>query len=153
MVTVIRFGISKIVFLLILLLLTSCRDSTQLEEFTTDGCSLFPESLWMSDGGLCSCCFEHDSAYWQGGSESKRYGADLKLQDCVLAKTGSEMLARVMFEGVHVGGSPYLYTWFRWGYGWEYGRGYKPLSENEQTEVDCKFKDFVEQENNPVCGN
>ena len=36
-----------------------------------------------------------------------------------------------MLAGVRVGGTPYLPTPFRWGYGWPYPRFYKELSEKE----------------------
>ena len=140
------------ILLVLLLFLSACGDDAQLDAFTSDGCSLFPDSSWISDDNWCSCCVEHDRAYWQGGDESKRYIADLELHNCVLAKTESKLLAALMFEGVRVGGSPYLYTWFRWGYGWKYGRWYTPLSESEQVEVDRRVTKFVEQENTPVCG-
>lgn len=142
----------RILLLLTLVLRASCCDAAQLDEFASDGCSLFPDRSWISDDDWCSCCFAHDKAYWQGGGEGKRYIADQELQSCVLAKTGSKVLAGLMFAGVRVGGSPYLYTWFRWGYGWQYGRWYKPLTRDEQVEIDRALKDFAQQETNPVCG-
>lgn len=42
-----------------------------------------------------------------------------------------------MFTGVRAGGGPYFYTSYRWGYGWKYGRNYKPLSPAEQAAADA----------------
>ena len=36
-----------------------------------------------------------------------------------------------MYEAVRTGGEPYFPTWYRWGYGWPLGRGYKELTEEE----------------------
>jgi hypothetical protein len=40
-----------------------------------------------------------------------------------------------MLNGVRVGGTPYLPTSFRWGYGWPYLRGYKVLTAQEKKQV------------------
>lgn len=74
-------------------------------------------------------------AYWRGGSEEERKQADKTLRACVLDRTGDKALAEVMYDGVRVGGSPVFPTWYRWGYGWKYGREYKPLTEEEQNQV------------------
>jgi hypothetical protein len=47
-----------------------------------------------------------------------------------------------MLAGVRVGGSPYFPTTYRWGYGWPYPRGYKPLSEEEIQEVKTRLEHF-----------
>ena len=44
-----------------------------------------------------------------------------------------------MYQAVRVGGSPHFPTWYRWGYGWPTGRGYKKLSEQELLLVDQKL--------------
>ena len=81
------------------------------------------------------CCFQHDLAYWQGGTEQQRENADTELKQCVLGKTGDETLAKVMYDGVRFGGSPYFYNWYRWGYGWPYERKYQVLTDNELEQV------------------
>jgi len=40
-----------------------------------------------------------------------------------------------MFTGVRVGGTPYLPTSFRWGYGWPYPRAYGELNTVELEQV------------------
>jgi hypothetical protein len=45
-----------------------------------------------------------------------------------LQSIGNKILADTMYAGVRAGGGPYYFTTYRWGYGWPYGREYKPLS-------------------------
>lgn len=116
-----------------LLILTqiSCSKREAISDFTSDGCSLFPDRSLIDESDWCDCCLVHDIAYWKGGTEEERLVADIALRECVLARTGDEALADLMFEGVRLGGSPYFNTWYRWGYGWSYDRKYEPLSEAE----------------------
>ncbi len=81
----------------------------------------------------------HDLAYWKGGTEEERLQADEALKTCV-ANVGELKIAEVMLAGVRVGGTPYLPTSFRWGYGWSESRGYKALSIEEKQEVVDKLK-------------
>ncbi|MEX1032091.1 MAG: FAD-binding oxidoreductase [Cellvibrionaceae bacterium] len=116
-------------------LLVGCRASAELRDFTSDGCSLFPDASSISETDWYDCCFDHDIAYWQGGTRQQRLEADDALRACVLEKTDSQELADVMYAGVRGGGSPYFYNWYRWGYGWGYGRKYQALTESEQAQV------------------
>lgn len=52
-----------------------------------------------------------------------------------MAKVGEPEIAKLMLLGVRVGGTPYLPTEFRWGYGWPYPRLYGVLSETERLQV------------------
>ncbi|MGB1298104.1 MAG: hypothetical protein ACPG8A_07500 [Psychrobium sp.] len=105
-----------------------------LAPFTTDGCSLFPNGpigkpdLWLH------CCQAHDLDYWQGGTKTQRLLSDLRLQSCV-TDTGHKKIAVMMFNGVQLGGSPFIPTPFRWGYGWPFPHGYKQLSSTQQSQV------------------
>ena len=58
-----------------------------------------------------------------------------KLKKCVAAE-GEEEIAVLMLLGVRVGGTPYLPTPFRWGYGWPFPRFYGPLTEEERRQVE-----------------
>lgn len=89
-------------------------------EFTTDGCSLFP------DGDYGGCCVEHDKAYWRGGTAAERKAADAKLAACVAAKGHwySKILGKMMYLGVQLFGAPWFPTWYRWGYGWKYSKAW-----------------------------
>ena len=78
-------------------------------------------------------------AYWRGGTEEEREQADLAFKHCVEKKTGNPELAELMYEAVRTGGEPYFPTWYRWGYGWPLGRGYKELTEEEVKLVEQKL--------------
>jgi hypothetical protein len=117
--------------IVLLVLLAACSSDEELAPFASDGCSLFPDASPFSEADLCACCLEHDKAYWKGGTAIERESADQRLADCVLSRTGDEALADAMYEGVRVGGSPYFYNWYRWGYGWSFDRKYQTLTREE----------------------
>ena len=130
---------------LLLLLLAGCA-AHPLKDFTTDGCTLFPDGKW------CECCRVHDQAYWRGGTKDEREAADLKLRDCVLEKSGNKALSESMYYGVRGGGSPAFPTWYRWGYGWAYGRGYEPLTAEEKAVAERKLEAYRETHEIKACG-
>jgi hypothetical protein len=109
--------------------------ASDLGEFASDGCSLFPDGTVADRAKWCVCCFEHDIAYWRGGTEAERRKADEALRDCVVERTKDRALAETMYLGVRAGGHPAFPTWYRWAYGWRYGRGYKPLTDAEKRQV------------------
>lgn len=86
--------------------------------FKTDGCTLAP------DIDFICCCVEHDFIYWQGGTIEERREADMVFRQCIIDK-GHPYLANVYYAGVRIFGSPYLPVYWRWGFGWPYGRGYE----------------------------
>lgn len=124
------------------LLCGGCATTADLSRFTSDGCSLFPDGTVNHRSLWCDCCFNHDIAYWRGGSEDERREADKTLRRCVLDRTGNAALAEAMHDGVRLGGNPVFPTWYRWGYGWGYGRGYRPLTEEEQKRVADRLDDY-----------
>lgn len=105
-----------------------------LAPFTSDGCSSFPNGTLEQKELWLNCCEAHDYAYWKGGTADERVAADTELQACVAA-VGEPEIASLMLAGVRVGGSPYLPTTFRWGYGWPYPRGYKALTNEELVQI------------------
>lgn len=119
-----------------------CAGAYQLEDFSSDGCSLFPDQSLILKKDWRECCLRHDMAYWQGGTKEERKRADEEFRECIVEKTGSEALADLMYTGVRTGGSPYFPTWYRWGYGWNYSRGYKPLTDQEKEEAEKKLKKY-----------
>lgn len=109
--------------------------ASDLHEFTSDGCSLFPDGNMKDRALWCVCCLAHDIAYWQGGTKEDRKHADEVLRECVLESTGSKSLADMMNNGVRAGGHPAFLTWYRWGYGWKYGKAYAPLTKPQIQQV------------------
>ncbi|BFM13951.1 hypothetical protein R50073_01340 [Maricurvus nonylphenolicus] len=108
--------------------------ASELKPFTSDGCSAFPDGTFAQNELWLACCTAHDYAYWQGGTYEERKEADIALQQCV-AQVGEEEIALLMLAGVRVGGTPFLPTTFRWGYGWPYPRLYGQLTAHEREQV------------------
>lgn len=112
--------------------------SKELKPFVSDGCSAFPNGTLEQNQLWLHCCSAHDFAYWKGGTYEQRKEADRKLQACV-AGVGEQHIAKLMLAGVRVGGTPYLPTPFRWGYGWSYPKFYGELSQQERKQVKAKL--------------
>ncbi len=134
------FNLPCLVFhtILIVLLLTVMATkgfTSTIKPFSSDGCSAFPDGTPWQQQLWLSCCHHHDFAYWKGGTYLERKEADHELQRCV-ATIGEPEIANLMLAGVRVGGTPFLPTSFRWGYGWPYPRFYRKLSLEEQKAVD-----------------
>jgi hypothetical protein len=130
------------------LALGACASSSELRDFTTDGCSLFPDT--DDDACWADCCVQHDREYWRGGTAAERERSDAALRECV-ARAGRPGLAGLMHAGVRLGGLPLWPTWFRWGYGWGYGRGYEPLAPAERQLAEEKLAAHQPQEADPGC--
>ena len=64
------------------ILLAGC--NRQLQPFTSDGCSAFPDGTMADNELWLACCEKHDLAYWQGGS----YTAAICAAPKVLAHAG-----------------------------------------------------------------
>lgn len=126
---------------MLMILFANLSYAGDLKPFSSDGCSAFPDGTDKQKTLWQQCCFEHDKAYWQGGSYSEREKADFELRACV-ANVGEPAVALIMLTGVRVGGDPHLPTDFRWGYGWPYLRGYKKLTKPELKEVHVRLKEY-----------
>lgn len=122
-----------------------------LQDFKSDGCSQFPDGTFNQTDMWCDCCIAHDIAYWQGGNRKQKQRADENLRDCVLQKTGNTLLAETMHIGVRLGGSPVFPTWYRWGYGWRYGRGFQSLNQYERAQVKAKLQYYPLNETLSSC--
>ncbi|MDX1678146.1 hypothetical protein [Arsukibacterium sp.] len=122
------------IILCLILLLPAGAAATEIKPFKSDGCSLFPDGTREQNDLWLACCMAHDHAYWKGGTYQQRLLADKALEACV-AKVGEPDIARLMLAGVRVGGTPFLPTTFRWGFGWPYPRGYKALSADEIKQI------------------
>jgi len=122
---------------------TACKnEEVKLADFTSDGCSLFVDGTFEDPELWKECCLKHDIAYWQGGTKEERAAADIAFRECVQKKTGNAELAEVMYQAVRQGGEPYYPTWYRWGYGWPIGRGYRALTVAEKDLVKIKLAEY-----------
>ena len=148
--------VTLLLLVLVLLAASSCATARggrgRLADFTTDGCSLFPDGTRAQPDLWCDCCLRHDLAYWRGGSADDRLAADQALRACVLARTGDPALARTVFAGVRAGGAAVFPTGFRWGYGWPYGRGNRSLSAEERARVDAVLEAYLRRNPALRCG-
>lgn len=115
-------------------LLAQAARADELKPFTSDGCSAFPDGTPQQQDLWLNCCIAHDFAYWKGGTYAERLAADEALEQCV-ANLGEPEVGKLMLAGVRVGGTPFLPTSFRWGYGWKYPRYYRALTDTERAQV------------------
>lgn len=125
------------------LLLSACASIGTMQPFSTDGCSLFPDRSLIGKADWCRCCVAHDLAYWRGGTSEARLNADRELRACVYKASGNEALAELMFAGARAGGGPYLYTSYRWGYGWPFGRSYGQLTPEEEALASSLEREYL----------
>ncbi len=138
-------------FALLLFLFLGCNKSQGIKNFTSDGCSLFPDSSIILEMDWCDCCFEHDKVYWRGGTELERLDADILFRDCILEKTSNKGLSEIMYKGVRSGGSPYFFNWYRWGYGWPYDRKYTTITEDENKLIQLKLDEYYSNNTSFPC--
>jgi len=131
----------RILTSLIFVFLSCSVNAADLKPFTSDGCSVFPDGIISQKNLWLQCCTEHDKAYWAGGTAAMRKIADEDLKACV-SKVGEPEIAQLMLAGVRVGGTPYLPTTFRWGYGWPFPRGYKVLTKKEKMQIAAEMRIF-----------
>ena len=124
----------KVGLLAFVFVASSMVQADDLQPFTSDGCSSFPDGTLEQNDLWLSCCTKHDYAYWKGGTYQERLDSDRALETCV-AKVGEPAIALLMLAGVRVGGSPFFPTKFRWGYGWSYPRLYGELTDMELKQV------------------
>lgn len=143
--------LTALAFVVVLICGTGCssgrvaaRGTLELKPFVSDGCSLFPDGTIKDKEKWKKCCVEHDMAYWQGGTKQDRINADIRLRDGILAKTGNADLAKLVYNAVRTWGGPAFPSWYRWGYGWPYGHGYKTLTLEERLQVRKRLQEYYE---------
>ena len=127
-------SMNNTLYLSLILLLSPTALADDLKPFVSDGCSAFPDGTLAQNTLWLSCCREHDFNYWKGGTFQQRLESDRTLKSCVV-NVGEPEIALLMLAGVRVGGTPFLPTQFRWGYGWPYPRFYGPLSTAELQQI------------------
>ncbi len=101
-----------------------------LQEFETDGCTLFVEGPIGKPDLWAHCCFEHDLRYWFGGSKDDKKFSDIQLRECVRGVAGS-FWANLMYNGVRLGGLSPVKFKYVWNWGWLPKRKSHPLTQKE----------------------
>lgn len=124
----------------------------ELNPFSTDGCSRYPDGTRENPSLWRNCCVEHDVKYWLGGTSKERKNADKALYQCVKDK-GETSAAEIIYVGVRSGGSPLNQTTYRWGYGWNRVRDYKVLSSQEKEMAYQMYGENLERLKNDIKQN
>ena len=57
----------------------------------------------------------------------QRSQADRAFRQCIEA-ANHPLLGGIYYYSVRIGGTPYLPTPWRWGFGWDYPRGYRDIA-------------------------
>lgn len=111
------------------------KNSNHLRPFSTDGCSLAPNGIpkLLLDSWV-ECCIEHDVKYWPGGTLDDKNRADLELKECI-SNTGSPRVAELYYITVSTLTGAMVPATYRWGYGWEKKRDFRPLTSWETKQV------------------
>lgn len=123
--------------------LTSCQTTQpiSLSEFQSDFCTCFPEGTFQEPELWAEHCRRHDYSYWKGGTRAERKEADLALREDI-REEGKPVVAGIVYAGVRIGGTPWLPTSWRWGFGWEqYPRKYRELTDEEMSQVEMTCPD------------
>lgn len=123
-------------FCLFLMLLTfnvfGSYEQNELRSFTSDGCSMSPDKdFFIGNGDWLNCCYQHDIKYWLGGTRQDKKIADENFKQCLIKSGMSDIETEAYYLAVVYGGSAYLPTSWKWGYGWKKSRGYAPLTRDE----------------------
>jgi len=119
-------------------LMAGCQPASppQLSAFRFDGCSCFPDGTASEPDLWKKHCLAHDHAYWLGGTRNERKMADLELRDGI-RREGNPVIAQIAYAGVRIGGTPWLPTPWRWGFGWkQFPRGYREPSDEEKVQIE-----------------
>ncbi len=115
----------------------------QISNFSTDGCSAYPDGNPLTEvNEWVHCCIAHDMRYWIGGTAEEKQIADENLRQCIAAET-TENHGKVMELGVAIGGTPYLETSWRWGYGWNRVLPFGTLSEDLKKQAFNRFDSIL----------
>ena len=85
--------------------------------FKSDGASGCP--AWLSRW-IYKAAFLHDLKYWMGGTKEERLQADREFEMDLIKYHGLHLsVAKGFYLAVRGGGTKYLPTSWRWGFGWE----------------------------------
>lgn len=120
------------------------RTTITFEVFKSDGCSAYPDGIpFIETSAWLHCCMAHDIEYYVGGTFEEKALADEELNSCV-AGNSADWHGSVMEWGVYLGGTPYMNTGWRWGYGWNLLRPYGDRSEFEDRMISKKYDSILE---------
>lgn len=132
----------KNLFYVSILSLFSISAMGSFSDFTTDGCSMFPDGkLSGTKTEWRHCCVIHDIDYWMGGEIHLKEKSDKDLKACV-AHVKGRALGTTMLLGVTIGGAPSPLSW-SWAYGHK-KRSYKKLSTKDKKIIASKLERMID---------
>lgn len=111
------------------------KEANILHPFTSDGCSVAPDNEYIGNNDWLGCCVEHDKKYWLGGTRQEKELADSEFKQCLVTNGMSAFESNIYYFAVQFGGSPFLSTNWKWGYGWSKNRLYLPLSIDDKNKA------------------
>ena len=76
----INLKINNYLIIVFLSLFVGVAAAEQLQLFTSDGCSSFPDGTFEQNTLWLNCCTAHDYEYWKGGSYIERLASDKALK-------------------------------------------------------------------------
>jgi len=116
----------------------------KLNDFQTDGCSAYPDGFpHTNEYEWLHCCIAHDMAYWVGGTKLEKVVADQHLNQCVSEAT-NQTHGTIMELGVALGGTPFINTTWKWGYGWNKSLHFSELDDSHKEKILIKFDTILD---------
>lgn len=122
-----------VLFILLSLILNSAQAEEiqkTLQDFETDGCTMFIDGPSSKPDLWAHCCFEHDLRYWFGGAKEDKKFSDIQLRECVRNVAGN-FWANLMYAGVTAGNMSPVKFKYVWSWGWTPKRDKTKLTEEE----------------------
>lgn len=130
----------KLLTLLFTLIITpAVQAELKLNQFETDGCTMFVDGPPKGPGLWRNCCIEHDLRYWFGGSKDDMAVTDLRLKSCINKVAGASW-ANLIYKGVRIGHYSPIKNKRKWSWGWTEKRENKELTIEEIFTVKSELK-------------
>jgi len=98
-------------------------DEAILHEVQTYHCANLPEKLAVEKWG--NCCSELDREYWRGGTFIAQREANSAFRTCLGDVYPESYMPIIAYYGLYAVSSPFVPTSWRWGYGWDFGHGFR----------------------------
>lgn len=124
------------------------QNNNELRPFTTEGCTYIPDAFPFVDlEPLGPCCLKHDIQYWLGGTYEEKLDADQELGQCAERIGYPKLFGFALYFGPHQVGPWIPAKYWRWGFGWKYNRGYRPVTPEQREQARRLLQDFTQKLN------
>lgn len=98
-------------------------DEATLQKVQTYHCEHLPEKFAVDQWG--HCCSALDLEYWRGGTFIAQREANDAFRSCLGDVYPESYVPIIAYYGLYVVNSPFIPTSWRWGYGWDFGHGFR----------------------------